>query len=316
MAKRKTKPTVKRAGALRLTVKKILARADAHHRRTGRWPTEKSGPVYGATAENWRMINAALRAGHHGLPSGSSLARLLFRQRGYRYEGDPTPLTIQGILRWADDHRRRTERWPTKRSGGVLGVIGEKWINIDKALQVGRRSLPGGSSLARLLDDERGKRNTANRPRLSIKQILAWADAHRKRTGKWPTEHSGLITGARAETWRAVQSALAPGARGLKGHSSLAQLLEKHRGRPNPANRSRLTVKQVLAWADTHRAREGKWPTVLAGALEDAPDEKWSNIDSALRDGYRGLPGGTSLARLLDKYRRISGHERRRKRWV
>jgi hypothetical protein len=29
------------------------------------------------------------------------------------------------------------------------------------------------------------------------------------------------------------------------------------------------------------------------------PDEKWRNIDNALRYGLRGLPGGSSLAKLL-----------------
>ena len=33
-------------------------------------------------------------------------------------------------------------------------------------------------------------------------------------------------------------------------------------------------------------------------------DETWAGIDNTLRKGRRGLPGGSSLAKLLDKHRR------------
>ncbi len=37
--------------------------------------------------------------------------------------------------------------------------------------------------------------------------------------------------------------------------------------------------------------------------MDDAPDEKWMNIDLCLARGFRGLPGGWSLAQLLDEFR-------------
>jgi hypothetical protein len=60
-----------------------------------------------------------------------------------------------------------------------------------------------------------------------------------------------------------------------------------------------LTVAQILAWADSHRARTGKWPQVRSGPVRDAPGETWIAIEDALRLGTRGLKGGSSLARLL-----------------
>jgi len=36
---------------------------------------------------------------------------------------------------------------------------------------------------------------------LTIKQILAWADAHQERTGDWPTVKSGLVWEAVDEKW-------------------------------------------------------------------------------------------------------------------
>jgi DNA-binding NarL/FixJ family response regulator len=66
-----------------LTIEQILAWADEHYRRTGSWPTVRSGPVYGAPpGQTWRAIQAALRHGCRGLPGGDSLAQLLRRERG------------------------------------------------------------------------------------------------------------------------------------------------------------------------------------------------------------------------------------------
>src|SRR5205807_219734 len=112
------------------------------------------------------------------------------------------------ILRWADAHHRRTSRWPTEESGPLPDAPGEVWGNIDMALRAGGRGLPGGSSLPRLLEEKRGVRNRARLDRLTVPRILAWADAHHRRTGRWPSYDSGPIADAPGETWRAVHSAL------------------------------------------------------------------------------------------------------------
>src|SRR5262245_4881581 len=66
-----------------------------------------------------------------------------------------------------------------------------------------------------------------------------------------------------------------------------------------------LTIDQVLAWADAHYQRTGEWPVRLSGAVLDAPGEKWANINQLLRVGYRGLPKGLTLARLLSVERGV-----------
>jgi hypothetical protein len=71
---------------------------------------------------------------------------------------------------------------------------------------------------------------------------------------------------------------------------------------PSPESRRHrpaLTVEQILAWADAHHARTGRWPGAHSGPIADAPGETWGKIEGALYDGYRGLPGGDSLAKLL-----------------
>src|SRR5437764_1286171 len=100
-------------------------------------------------------------------------------------------LSVEEILAWADAHHQRTGSWPTSESGPVAGSLDQTWRAVDNALRYGLRGLPGGSSLARLLADQRGVRNLGRLPPLTHKQILAWVDAHRQRTGNWPTAECG-----------------------------------------------------------------------------------------------------------------------------
>src|SRR5438093_11601012 len=118
------------------------------------------------------------------------------------------PLTVEMILIWADAHHRHTGTWPTASSGPVRGPEAEDWRDIDGALRYGRRGLPGGSSLGLLLAEHRGLPAPTNRKPMTVEQILAWADSYRERTGRWPTEDSGLITEAPEENWKKLNAAL------------------------------------------------------------------------------------------------------------
>ena len=118
-------------------------------------------------------------------------------------------------------------------------------------------------------------------PPLTAKQILAWADAHHKRTGVWPRRSSGPIADAPGETWIVIDFALRKGIRGLR-KSSRARLLAKHRGARNHMALPRLIYRKILAWADAHKQRTGKWPTSESGSVTDAPGENWRGIHDAL----------------------------------
>ena len=80
----------------------------------------------------------------------------------------------------------------------------ETWSAINNALFQGLRGLPGGNSLAKLLEEERGIRNHGNLPELTIDQILAWIDSHFERTGKWPNRNSGPVHGLHSGWTRKV----------------------------------------------------------------------------------------------------------------
>lgn len=110
------------------------------------------------------------------------------------------PLTERQILAWADEHHRRTGLWPNVNSGRVRGTLEEHWKGLDSCLRQGTRDLPKGGSLARLLARERGVRNPADLPPLTIEQILAWADEHHEQFGEWPTSHGAQTRLPEGET--------------------------------------------------------------------------------------------------------------------
>jgi hypothetical protein len=285
-----------------LWIKEILRWADAYHNASGVWPNSKSGAIANTAFESWGQVDEALRRGHRGLAGGSSLEQLLAEQRGVR------DLSVSEILAWANAYHKQSGRWPNKESGPVHEQQGETWVTVDAALRLGRRGLPGGSSLAALLAlvaKKTATRDDMRLPRYTRKQILVWADAHRRRTGCWPTARTGAIPEAPGETWQAVDAALRRGLDRPAGGSSLARFLAEYRGMRDFRDQAPLWIEQILAWADTHYQQTGQWPKRFSGPIPQAPHESWLGVDSALRKGYRGQPGGSSLARLLAQKRAV-----------
>lgn len=174
-------------------------------------------------------------------------------------------------------------------------------MRFDDSLLFGHVRLPkdSGLTLARLLEGRRGVHNSDYPPKLSVSQIVKWAKAFHRRTGKWPKEDSGPIPEAAGETWLAMDMSLRKGKRGLPAGSSLPRLLAKHCGVRNPLQVPPLTIAKILRWADAHYASNGKRPTGDSGLITAAPGETWNGVDRALTSGHRGMPGGTSLAKLL-----------------
>ena len=282
-----------------LHISEILERADAFRRRFRRWPGRDDGEVPGRPGLTWCAVDQALRKGHRGLRPGTSLARLLLEQRGRRHRGMLPDFSLGQVLGWADAHQARTGEWPSCWSGPIREAPGETWRAVDKALRKGARGFPGGSSLARLLAERRGARNRMGLPPLALEQVLAWADAHHERTGRWPTCTSGPIPEAPGDTWAGLNESFGNGTRGLAGYGSLARFLARHRGVRNGKNLPRLRVRDILTWARAHRRRTGRWPRYSSGPIPEAPGETWGGVNAALYGGWRGMPGGSSLYRLL-----------------
>jgi hypothetical protein len=293
-----------RAALPPISLPQILRWVDAHHERHKTWPIIESGAIPEAPGETWLRVDNALRTGSYGLPLGMTLRRLLRQERGARYARKTPFFTIERILAWADDYHARTGNWPSSKSGPIPELPGVSWVTVQNALSIGRRGLPGGSSLPRLLAEHRDVRNRLNLPALDIPQILYWVKAFRARTRKWPKAASGPILESPGERWSSVDKALRCGARGLPGKSSLAILIhQKFRNRLK-YRREKLSIPQILAWADAHYERHGSWPTRFSGRIPEARSDTWKSVCQALLAGWRGLPGGTTLARLLQVERK------------
>lgn len=142
---------------------------------------------------------------------------------------------------------------------------------------------------------------------LHVSEILAWADAFHRKHGRWPRQVDGPVDEAPDTTWCGIAQALRKGGRGLPTRSgwSLAQLLAVRRGVRNKKHLPDLTIKQILMWADAHCRRTGTWPNWKSGPIKDAPGESWMCVNAALRNGGRGMVGGSSLGLLLAARRRL-----------
>jgi hypothetical protein len=153
------------------------------------------------------------------------------------------------------------------------------------------------------LADRRGVRNFADLPQLTEDQILKWCDEFRKRVGRWPRQRDWYepIPNSGGENWLGVDQALKLGLRGLSGKKTLAELMAERRGVRNQAKLPRLTYAQIFEWAKAYRSLTGSWPACrcLPNEIEGSNGETWRNIDQVLRKGMRGLPGESSLSRLI-----------------
>ena len=279
----------------------ILSWADAHHARHGVWPNTKSGPVDDQPGETWAAIRQALTLGYRGLLPGSSLSLLLQDRRGvYRHKDQPA-FTEDQILVWADSYLEKYGRYPIVRDGAIEWAANVTWAAVNCALRAGVRGLPGNSSLAKLLLERRGRRSLACLPDLSIDGVLAWMDDHYTLTGTWPTKESGVVAADPSEQWAAVDAALRNGLRSLPGGTSLIRMAIDFRGREDVKAVPPLSIEQVVRWMQAHTSSCRRYPTKRSGAIDGAPGETWAGLDSALRFGQRGLPGGQSVAKLRNE---------------
>src|SRR5271156_5607224 len=89
-----------------------------------------------------------------------------------------TELTVDQVLAWADAHHAAHGAWPAAGpgtlSGRVAGAPGESWKAINHALALGLRGLPGDSSLAELLAEQRGAPQPDMGSRALGDKIWAW----------------------------------------------------------------------------------------------------------------------------------------------
>jgi hypothetical protein len=77
-----------------------------------------------------------------------------------------------------------------------------------------------------------------------------------------------------------------------------------------PTTFKQLTIADILRMADRHHQMTGQWPITRDGPVLGEERLTWEGINDCLRKGGRGLPGGTTLARVLAKHRPVVDRRR------
>ena len=90
----------------------------------------------------------------------------------------------------------------------MRGAAGIAWVTVDRYLKQGNKTLPGGSSLAKLLREARNVWDGRGKPRLTTNLVRKWANEHCDPTGRWPVPISGQLYATPSEDWAATASAL------------------------------------------------------------------------------------------------------------
>lgn len=283
-----------------------------------RKPNKLDGPIEFAEGEylgeTWSSIDMALWRGGRGQPGKSSLASLIQENFGIKNHLDLPALSAKLILDWVKQYIDVHGKKP-HRTSGIIEPVSEEykditWTIVNTALEVGTRGLPGGSSLARLIDNKMGIANPMDLPPLSEELIVNWVtqfiDIHKEK----PFRSSGVIEFASGEykgiTWLAVDSALKRGKRGVSGKSSLASLIEKNFSLKNHMNLSPLTEELIISWVvqyiDIHEKKPGQSSGEIEFVSEAYKGITWLAVNTALDKGGRGLSGGSSIAKLIEKH--------------
>lgn len=319
-------PMRKELGILRssekqtLSEKQVLAASIKYFRATGQFPNQKTtDSVPGMPGETWTILDTALRDGNRGLPGGSSLSILTKAARdkvGLVKKHEKGELTVKQILAAGSEYLSVNGKIPTvETSDGVPGLPNETWIGINSALHRGLRGLPNGSSLSKVLRPLREKlgiKNNNEKAPLSVAKIVTAARLFYREHGILPSQSTtDPVPGMKGENWSAINANLKQGGRGLPGSTSLSNVLAGLRDELGIVSRKEkplLTEKQIIVAAKKYYKVTGRLPGAHnQDPVPGMPGEKWQNIQNALKKGLRGLPGGTSLARILEDLRKELG---------
>ena len=207
-------------------------------------------------------------------------------------------IRIEQILEWADAHYAKHGKWPVSSLGGIPGT-GQTWVSIDSCLRYGCRGLPGGNSWRGCL------RNTV----VSVPdkgRVYPMSRFWRGPTRTLPLRENGLLNHPDRSQVRGrlgVPSPL-PWRGPVAGYDEGTHWRDCWRSGAvcgtTSAFRNWLS-SGYLAWAEAHHKATGRWPACRSGPIAQSSAETWMAIEQALRKGSRGLPGGSSLAKLLRK---------------
>jgi hypothetical protein len=139
---------------------------------------------------------------------------------------------------------------------------------------------------------------------LTEEKIIGFVKSFYKVHGRYPAAHTkendGLPEGY---TWITIDSALTHCSQGITAKSSIAKLISKHLGVRYKGDLPDFSEEKIVEWAKKYFLVHNKYPSIRTKPSDWLPEgETWIALDIALKRGTRGLPGGSSVAKLFEKY--------------
>lgn len=269
----------------------IIEAIKTYFEQTGKIPLQKTvSPVPGLPGHSWSSLGAALERGSYGLPGGSSLSKIA---DSIYLDRVKISLTEELIVESIKVYLEQTGNLPHSHNKDfVPNLLNYNWVTIDAALKFGRYGLPGNSSLAILLNTHFSEQKA-----LTEENIVKSMVIYHEQTGKWPTSiTSGKAPGLGDHTWGSLNSSLKRGSHGLSvSGSSIPKLLNKYL-----SERKNLTEDLIWEVAQEWLKQTGKWPNIgVVGKINHLKNMTWALVNKSLKEGLHGLPGGSSLLKLL-----------------
>ena len=214
------------------------------------------------------------------------------------------------MLAWADAHHARTGRWPTVSSGKVYERTARELATDRQRAharipRVPRRLVAAtavirGSAEPNLVDNARGSQFARSSNGQTTTMFA---------TGPGRTAARALFRAQVGVTWATVNKSLRKSEWLPREQRRLDRLLAKRR---MPSRRSTADGSDDRSDSEMGRhllRRQGPMAEQRSlVALRNAPGLSWRIIDDALRHGLRGLPGGMSLAQVLEEGGRGAGN--------
>ena len=302
-----------------LTEAKIKEWIEIFYEKESKYPHAEDPNVYERDSnggyriikrEKWQNINANLIRGGRGLSGGSSLADF---KEGHGFT-DKIVRTVEQLKEWMEIYYEYKGKYPSnigkksvyKRSdkGGFDVAEGDDWSNIDRALERGEIV---GLTEKMTLADFKVKFGYKSAD-LTVDQVKEWIEIFYEYKGKYPSQHdkevferdeNGGYRVVEEEVWQEIGTALYNGSRGLP-EIPFGEFKKKY------GYENKYSEEKIKDWVEIFYEVKGKYPSQEdkhvyerdeEGGYRVVEGESWNAINSALYKGFRGLEGGSSLAK-------------------
>lgn len=278
-----------------INLEEVIVEIKKYYKETGKKPTTRTKEFFLPDGTSATALDLALRIGYRGLKGGSSLLDLVSESLGLRGRGQDIDLNEAKIevLNYFKKYGKR----PTKRCKNFLLSDGTSLENLDRFLKK-KKNKENGSSLSEFINNILGVPQKEN---FDLGEIRTEIKKYYNKKSKKPTEHSEDFFLPDGTTARNLANSFRKGLRGLDGNISFPEFANQVLGLKEKKD---LDVSMIIKELKKYHKKNKKYPNKRDASFFLADGTSATSLDQALRMGFRGLDGGSSLAKLIEE---ISG---------